>query len=273
MRFELHCHTKHSMTPAPLDCMEEPAEAVKQAKRAGLTGIAITDHDTNAGWKEASEEAKKQGIVFVPGMEISSRRGHILGLGIAERVPSGLGIEETVDRIHEAGGIAIAAHPFDIRGHGVKDWFRETDAVEVFNALSVDRFSNIVASRKARSFDMPVTSGSDAHTLGMIGRAAIDVNADDLDSLLKEIRRGRAEITRKYVFINEIKEWSRLRMINAYIDVLNYIDDRYGRHRAWLLKKLVGRFMFSNDPIWDLAARASLTGAIVYSLIRAVAYY
>jgi predicted metal-dependent phosphoesterase TrpH len=253
--------------------MEEPAEAVKQAKQAGLSGIAITDHNNNAGWKEAREEAKRQGIIFIPGMEISSRRGHILGLGISDRIQSGLSVEETVERIHEAGGIAVAAHPFDIRGHGLKDWFHETDAVEAFNALSVDRFSNIVASRKARSLDMPVTSGSDAHTLGMIGRAPIEARADDLDSLLKEIKRGGVGICKRYVHISEIKEWSRLRMINAYIDVLSYIDDRYGRHRAWLLKKLVGRFMFSNDPIWDVAARVSLTGAIAYSLIKAFAYY
>lgn len=273
MRFELHCHTRHSISVAPLDSMEEPAEVVRQAKRAGLAGIAITDHNNNAGWKEARDEAERQGIVFIPGMEISSRSGHILGLGLSDKVRSGLGLGETIDRIHDAGGIAVAAHPFDIRGHGVRERFKEADGVEVFNALSVDRFSNIVASRKARSLDMPVTSGSDAHTLGMIGRAPIEARADDLDSLLKEIKRGGVGICKRYVHISEIKEWSRLRMINAYIDVLSYIDDRYGRHRAWLLKKLVGRFMFSNDPIWDVAARVSLIGAIGYSLIKAFAYY
>jgi predicted metal-dependent phosphoesterase TrpH len=272
-RFELHCHTKHSTTLAPLDCMMEPEDIIKQAKRAGLAGVAITDHDTIAGWKAAKAEAKKQGIIFIPGIEVSSRRGHILGLGVNKRIMAGQSVEATVEAIHDAGGVAVAAHPFDIRGYGIKDFLKEADAVEVFNALSVDRFSNMLAEKKAETYGKARTSGTDAHTLEMIGRAAISAEAHDLDSLLKEIMEGRVEISKRYVRLDEIKEWTRMRMIRAYIDVLEYIDKRYGRHRAWALKHLMKRFILSRNPIWDLAARVSLTGAIAYSLIKTVAYY
>jgi len=273
MRFELHCHTKHSTTVAPLDCKEEPVEVVRQAKRSGLAGIAITDHDTTAAWKAAKAEAKKQGVVFIPGIEISSKRGHILGLGVSEAIGAKHSVGETIDRIHDAGGIAIAAHPFDIRGHGVKELLSKADAVETFNALSVDRFSNMLTESKAGALGMPQTSGSDAHTLGMIGRAAIEARAHDLDSVIREIRKGRVGLCKRYVYLNEIKEWSRLRMIEAYIDVVEYIDSRYGRYRAWMLKHLMKRFILSRNPMWDVVARASLVGAISYSLLKAAAYY
>jgi len=273
MRFELHCHTKHSVAGAPLDCMEEPIDVVRWAKRIGLDGIAITDHDTINGWKTARTESRNQGLVFIPGIEISSRDGHILGLGVSDRIDAGLGIEETVDRIHDAGGIAVSAHPFDIRGHGAKELLVKADAVEAFNALSIDRFSNMITERKADDHGMPKVSGSDAHTLGMIGRASINARAYDMDSMIREIRKGRATMGKRYVNLSEIKEWSRMRMIEAYIDMLQYIDQRYGRYRAWAFKHLMKRFVLSTNPIWDVAARASLAGAMSVSLIKTIAYY
>lgn len=74
---DLHMHTKAS------DGLHAPAENVRMAKQAGLSAIAITDHDTTAGVKEAIQEGKKLGIEVVPGVEIStSAKGqdvHILG--------------------------------------------------------------------------------------------------------------------------------------------------------------------------------------------------
>lgn len=76
-RYDLHTHTRAS------DGMNSPAENVRLAKEKGLTGLAITDHDTVAGLQEAIEEGEKQGIIVIPGVEISTRAGgkdiHVLG--------------------------------------------------------------------------------------------------------------------------------------------------------------------------------------------------
>lgn len=76
-RYDLHTHTRAS------DGMNSPAENVRLAKEKGLTGLAITDHDTVAGLQEAMEEGEKQGVIVVPGVEISTRAGgkdiHVLG--------------------------------------------------------------------------------------------------------------------------------------------------------------------------------------------------
>ena len=142
-------------------------------------------------------------------------------------IRKGLGIEETVEKIHESGGVAVAAHPFDIRGQGVREGLRKVDAVEAFNALSLDRFSNWLTKSKAKSAGKPMTSGTDAHTLDMVGRAAISADAHDVDSLVKAIRAGKVRMREKYVHLNEMKEWNRRRMINAYLHIISYIDRKY----------------------------------------------
>lgn len=74
---DLHMHTKAS------DGLHTPADIVRIAQQAGLSAIAITDHDTTAGVKEAMKEGERLGIEVVPGVEIStSTKGqdiHILG--------------------------------------------------------------------------------------------------------------------------------------------------------------------------------------------------
>ncbi len=67
MSFDLHTHSTVS------DGTEPPAHVVAEAARAGLAGIALTDHDSNAGWEEARTAAQEHGLAFIPGMEISSK--------------------------------------------------------------------------------------------------------------------------------------------------------------------------------------------------------
>jgi 3',5'-nucleoside bisphosphate phosphatase len=84
-RADLHTHTTAS------DGMNRPAENVRLAKEAGLTAVAITDHDTVAGVPEALEAGDRYGIIVVPGVEISTahegRDVHILGYGIPHDDP------------------------------------------------------------------------------------------------------------------------------------------------------------------------------------------
>lgn len=74
---DLHTHTTAS------DGTLTPADLVRRAKEAGLTAVAVTDHDTMAGLSEALTAARRHGIVLVPGIEISTdaigREVHILG--------------------------------------------------------------------------------------------------------------------------------------------------------------------------------------------------
>lgn len=74
---DLHAHSTVS------DGTEAPGDLVRSAVRAGLGVVALTDHDSTAGWVEAAEAARESGIALIPGMELSTRRGwasvHLLG--------------------------------------------------------------------------------------------------------------------------------------------------------------------------------------------------
>jgi len=67
VRIDLHTHSSAS------DGTEPPAEVVAQAARAGLDVVALTDHDTTAGWDEASAAAREHGVALVRGVEVSAR--------------------------------------------------------------------------------------------------------------------------------------------------------------------------------------------------------
>jgi len=72
MRIDLHTHSAVS------DGTDTPAELVANAKAAGLDVVALTDHDTTGGWKEAADAARALGgIEVVPGAEISCKHGEI----------------------------------------------------------------------------------------------------------------------------------------------------------------------------------------------------
>ncbi|MGH7205739.1 MAG: PHP domain-containing protein [Nitrospiraceae bacterium] len=76
-RIDLHLHTTYS------DGSLSPAEVLGLAHKAGVSALAITDHDIVAGIPEAIETGACLGIEVIPGIEISSRYGeselHILG--------------------------------------------------------------------------------------------------------------------------------------------------------------------------------------------------
>jgi predicted metal-dependent phosphoesterase TrpH len=67
MKIDLHSHSTHS------DGRESVEQIFQYAAEAGLNALALTDHDTTAGWDEARVEAAKHGITFVPGIEITTK--------------------------------------------------------------------------------------------------------------------------------------------------------------------------------------------------------
>ena len=85
MRIDLHTHSSCS------DGTDTPTELVEVAKAAGLDVIAITDHDTTAGWDEAAAAADRFGVTVVPGAELSCRidgiQLHMLAYGFDRTEP------------------------------------------------------------------------------------------------------------------------------------------------------------------------------------------
>ena len=64
--WDIHCHTAFS------DGTETPATLAEQSKALGLKGVAISDHDTTAGWPEAEAAAHRVGLPLLRGTEITA---------------------------------------------------------------------------------------------------------------------------------------------------------------------------------------------------------
>jgi hypothetical protein len=104
-----HCHTIAS------DGMVTPAELVAAAVGAQLDLIAVTDHDTMRSVREAQRLGEAAGIAVVAGLEITTRwpaQTHILGWYLEKPVKSGMSVQDTIDAIHDQGGLAVIPHPF-----------------------------------------------------------------------------------------------------------------------------------------------------------------
>lgn len=174
---------------------------MESAKEQGLSGIAITDHDTVGGLERAFEIAGDD-FLIIPGVEVSSEDGHILGLGIEESVPAGLSASETVRGIRERGGIAIAAHPFSLSLKPFSALRADFDAIEIFNPRRY--LGNRLAKNYALKKDIPVTAGSDAHFCEEVGMAGVKMDCKlKVDSVLKKIKLGKASVFGQFLPLSD----------------------------------------------------------------------
>jgi predicted metal-dependent phosphoesterase TrpH len=106
---EVHAHTLAS------DGMVSPEELVRAAASAGISVLCITDHDTMGATSRAVEAGLELGVDVVRGEEVTTALPsgtHILGLFLERAVRMGMSMEDTVDAIHDQGGLAVLAHPF-----------------------------------------------------------------------------------------------------------------------------------------------------------------
>lgn len=170
-------HTHHSK-----DCVIPTAEVLRLCRARGMDGIAITDHNTLAGGLEAVAIAPP-GLLVIPGEEIKSSEGEIIGLYLSEEIPAGLTPEETAGRIREQGGVVIVPHPFDpLRKSPLRTPALErlvaagmVDAIEVLNARMALRSHNLRGAEFAARHGLPGTAGSDGHSRQEYAHAWIEV--------------------------------------------------------------------------------------------------
>ena len=275
MLIELHTHTNYSHgTKVFYDGINTPAEMVKQAEKLGINAIVITDHDGIRGAKEAQRYAKKNNldIKVVIGEEVTSSDGHILGIGIQETVPPRLSTQETVDRIREQGGVAIAAHPFDIKRVGIGKNAIHCDAVEVFNAQNLDRLSNFKAAHFAKDNKMSMTAGSDAHSARMLGHGLNIAKKGYTDEdIIKYVRKGRIQIKSRYPSMEVVTDLAlnRLKLSSDYIG--KYIEDNYSWPKRPISKgmlRMVDLYPGKISPVFQAFSYFSLANVIIYSVLH-----
>jgi hypothetical protein len=109
LKFEPHLHTVHS------DGQDSVAAMFEACLGAGYDAVALTDHNSVAGHAEAAEIAARLDLVLLPGVEVTTFRGHAVVLGVA-RVPEWRdlevrGMDALAADVHAEGGVLSVAHP------------------------------------------------------------------------------------------------------------------------------------------------------------------
>ncbi len=220
---DLHIHSKHSN-----DGFEEVSNIFKTAKEKGIDCIAITDHNSVAGLKEAKKLAKKHKIILIPGVEVTSKDGDIIGLGVEKNIPRDLSAEDTIEKIHELGGLAIAAHPYGnlLHGNVLRDKVKRLkfDAIEVINGRSP--MQNKKATDAAESFLIPKVAGSDAHILDEIGNAYTIIEGKTPKQILENIKKGKTKVEGKTISIKTAFDYARIRTPSLIAEKLSKIFGR-----------------------------------------------
>ncbi|ABS54738.1 PHP C-terminal domain protein [Methanoregula boonei 6A8] len=186
---DLHVHTNFSK-----DGESSVEEILRQAEAVGLDVIAITDHDCVDGAKKAL--AFKTSVLVIPGIEVSTKQGHLLVLGTTELIPAGLDVRETVQIARRMGAIVILPHPYHVWRHGVARRVRAAmnivDAVEAFNSRYIVGSANRKAGRIADRLEKPCVGGSDAHNARFVGYGRTFVEAEpEIPAIFEAIRRGQ----------------------------------------------------------------------------------
>jgi predicted metal-dependent phosphoesterase TrpH len=168
-RIDLHVHSKFSG-----DTDSEPEESVLHAIRAGLQGIAFTEHYSYeaSGFAEGLREKYKDKIMIFRGVEFSSAEGHCLVFGVNTDTLSikNASIENIIPLVNGKGGVVIPTHPFrgsNSIGDRIID-LKDLCALEGHNGYA-HYFQNAKAVRTAEELKLPYTGGSDAHLSHEVG--------------------------------------------------------------------------------------------------------
>jgi predicted metal-dependent phosphoesterase TrpH len=183
LKLDLHVHTQVSP-----DAHTRINDLPMIIRSKGLDGVAVTEHDR-------FDPPTFDDVIILPGVEVSSADGHIIALGAREAIPSRLSADETIQKIHNQGAIAIIPHPYDpvcecVRISRLRG---KPDAVETYNADALSFiFSNWLAKRDAHRFGLPEVGGSDSHIPESIGDCytVVDSPTRAVSDILNAIRAG-----------------------------------------------------------------------------------
>jgi predicted metal-dependent phosphoesterase TrpH len=192
LRVDLHLHSNFSH-----DGQNSLQELIQGAKECGLDRIALTDHNVVDGALQLARIAPGLAIV---GEEAKTLEGEVIGLFITDRVVPFMTPEDTLDAIHEMGGLTYVPHPLDrhrahFRPERVVELADRIDIIETYNPWC-DATANAAAARLTADLGKVAATGSDSHSVRELGRSWMEIGeySDRLD-FLDKLRNARHVVT------------------------------------------------------------------------------
>lgn len=205
-RIDLHTHTVIASPDSELN----PAHLVNTARKVGLHGAVITEHNRTWERRETDDRSLELGFPFIRGMEVTTELGHVLVYGLNTYV-GGIHVARDLRKtVKAAGGFMVAAHPFRNLFHNPR-WggngkpsipsvqeaaqlplFDLVDEIEVLNG-GTGELENFFAWQVAQRLGMKGTGGSDAHSTHGLGLrvTVFEREVCDTETLIAELRAGR----------------------------------------------------------------------------------
>jgi len=192
LRLDLHLHSHYSH-----DGRSSIPQLIERARVCGLDRLALTDHNVVEGALELALVAPELAIV---GEEAKTMEGEVIGLFITRRIPPFLAPEDTLDLVHEMGGLTYIPHPLDgsrshFRAERIVQLAGRIDIIETYNPWC-DAATNQAAARLAEELGKVTATGSDAHSVEELGRSWMEIDEYEgtLD-FLEKLRHARHVVT------------------------------------------------------------------------------
>ena len=187
---DLHVHSR-----ASVDGRSDVAALIQAAKKRGLSAITVSDHD------QCTPPGSDPGILLIPGAEITTAKGHILGLFLEKPIDfEALGPypapEKAIEEIHACGGLAVLAHPFAPEKLTEEEISALAfDAIETANARAMLKTgANEKARQLAGKAGLPGVGGSDAHCARELGGCVTEFDCEPTLAAMKQaLKTGRCQ--------------------------------------------------------------------------------
>jgi predicted metal-dependent phosphoesterase TrpH len=210
IKADLHIHTCYS-----IDCLTPLEKIVERCLERGINCVAVADHNTIAGALRLREIAPFRVIVAE---EILTVVGEIMGLFLSEKVARGLSAQETISRIRDQGGLVAIPHPFgrSLPWHAnvlaSMEILSQVDIIEAFNSRTPFSSSIRRAAMLAKEHGTAASAGSDAHSLGEIGRAYVEMpEFQGPDGFLNSLAQGQIFGQKSSYLAHFASTWARIR--------------------------------------------------------------
>ena len=206
--FHMHCCRSH-------DCLSQPEAVLAAARSRGVGRIALTDHDR---LDVSLAMAERHPDEVIPAEEVRTAEGiDVIGLYISTEIPKRTPMLEVCDRVHDQGGLVYLPHPY-AAGKGGDGKYAETlapycDVIEVFNGRLHDPRQNALALALAERHGRLHGAGSDAHTVGEVGRSWVELplHRNDPAALMKALKFGRVHGTTAGRWVHLASTWAKVR--------------------------------------------------------------
>lgn len=205
---DMHVHTVRGAADSSLT----PDQLIDEAKRIGLTGVNISEHDRVWDAQQLQEFRERSGLFVSRGMEVSTDMGHMIVIGLDRYVPGIRRAAELRKVLDEIGGFMIVAHPFrhffdpiHFRRDGKPPFemtseeaaetmpvFKLVDEIEIANGGSTPK-ENQFALRVARMLGKRGIGASDCHSTNGVGYyvTVFEEELRDEAHMLEQLRNGR----------------------------------------------------------------------------------